>query len=52
MIDPNTVPVMNLGDGGKIPCLGMGTFGSDRVGPDEVAEAVAGGIRVGYRLFD
>ena len=52
MIDPKTVPSMRLGDGGSIPCLGMGTFGSDRVTPDEVAQAVAGGIRVGYRLFD
>ncbi|MBR2766429.1 MAG: aldo/keto reductase [Blautia sp.] len=52
MIDPKTVPMMQLGDGGSIPCLGMGTFGSDRVGPDEVAGAVAGGIRAGYRLFD
>ncbi len=52
MIDPKTVPSMKLGDGGTIPCLGMGTFGSDRVSPDEVAGAVAGGLRAGYRLFD
>ena len=52
MIDSNTVPVFKLNDGGTIPCVGMGTFGSDRVTPDEVAQAVAGGIRAGYRLFD
>ena len=52
MVDPNTVPAMRLGDGGTIPCVGMGTFGSDRVSPEEVAGAVAGGIRAGYRLFD
>ena len=52
MIDPNTVPEMRLGDGGTIPCIGMGTFGSDRVSAEEVASAVAGGIRAGYRLFD
>ena len=52
MIDPKTVPSFKLNDGGIIPCIGMGTFGSDRVTPDEVAAAVAGGIRVGYRLFD
>ena len=52
MIDPKIVPVFTLNDGGVIPCIGMGTFGSDRVTPDEVAQAVAGGIRVGYRLFD
>ena len=52
MIDPKTVPSFKLNDGGVIPCIGMGTFGSDRVTPDEVAQAGAGGIRVGYRLFD
>ena len=52
MIDSNTVPFFKLNDGGTIPCIGMGTFGSDRVTPDEVAQAVAGGIRAGYRLFD
>ncbi|MBQ9038604.1 MAG: aldo/keto reductase [Clostridia bacterium] len=52
MIDPKIVPVFTLNDGGVIPCIGMGTFGSDRVTPDEVAQAVAGGIRAGYRLFD
>jgi alcohol dehydrogenase (NADP+) len=30
----------------------MGTFGSDRYGPDEIAAAVAGALRIGYRLFD
>ena len=52
MIDPKTVPAMRLGGGGTIPCLGMGTFGSDRVSPEDVAKAVAGAIRTGYRLFD
>ena len=52
MIDPKTVPSFKLNDGSTIPCVGMGTFGSDRVTPEEVAGAVAGGIRAGYRLFD
>ena len=52
MIDPKTVPSFKLNNGGAIPCVGMGTFGSDRVTPDEVAGAVAGGLRCGYRLFD
>jgi alcohol dehydrogenase (NADP+) len=30
----------------------MGTFGSDRYGAEEVAKAVAGALRFGYRLFD
>ncbi|MDR1308150.1 MAG: aldo/keto reductase [Treponema sp.] len=30
----------------------MGTFGSDKYGPEEIAAAVTGAIRSGYRLFD
>lgn len=52
MIDPKTIPAFRLNDGGTIPCIGMGTFGSDRVAPEEVASAVAGGLRAGWRLFD
>ncbi|MBR4234664.1 MAG: aldo/keto reductase [Clostridia bacterium] len=52
MIETKTIPSFRLYDGAAIPCIGMGTFGSDRVAPDEVAGAVAGGLRAGYRLFD
>ena len=52
MIDPRTVPFFTLNNGDTIPCIGMGTFGSDRVSPEEVSGAVAGAIREGYRLFD
>lgn len=41
-----------LPNGDKIPMIGMGTFGSDNYSPDQVANAVAGAIRVGYRLLD
>ena len=51
-LDASKVPQITLHSGDKIPCIGMGTFGSDRVGPDEVAGAVAGAIRAGYRMFD
>lgn len=37
---------------GEIPVVGMGTFGSDHVGHDQVAEAVLGAAGVGYRHFD
>lgn len=30
----------------------MGTFGSDKYGPEAVSAAVAGAIKCGYRLFD
>ncbi|MDR1286305.1 MAG: aldo/keto reductase [Treponema sp.] len=52
LIDPKTVPSFTLSSGEKVPCIGMGTFGSDRYAPSEVAAAVAGAIRFGYRLFD
>jgi alcohol dehydrogenase (NADP+) len=51
-INPTTVPQRMLHDGSKMPCIGMGTFGSDRFTPDQVSAAVAGAIRCGYRLFD
>lgn len=51
-IDPQKIPQRTLADGAKIPCIGMGTFGSDRYSPAQVAEAVAGAIGCGYRLFD
>jgi alcohol dehydrogenase (NADP+) len=51
-VDPRKVPFRTLRTGQKIPCIGMGTFGSDKYGPDEIAAAVAGAIRSGYRLFD
>ena len=51
-IDPNTVPKKTLCSGEKIPCIGMGTFGSDRFSGAEIADAVAGAIRCGYRMFD
>ena len=51
-IDPKLVRKRTLPNGEEIPCIGMGTFGSDRFTPDQVAEAVAGAIRCGYRLFD
>lgn len=51
-IDPKTVPQVTLNNGDTVPCIGMGTFGSDRVSPEEVSGAVAGAIRAGYRMFD
>ncbi len=41
-----------LRTGAQIPLIGLGTFGSDRYGPDEVAAAVRGGLEAGYRLVD
>jgi len=51
-VDPKLVPKVKLYTGEEIPCIGMGTFGSDRFTPEQVSDAVAGAIRCGYRLFD
>lgn len=51
-VDPSVVPYKKLANGDKIPAIGMGTFGSDRFTPEQVSNAVAGAIKVGYRLFD
>lgn len=51
-VDPKLVPKRTLYTGEQIPAIGMGTFGSDRFTPDQVSAAVAGAIKVGYRLFD
>lgn len=51
-LKPECVPQITLNNGTKIPCIGIGTFGSDRVSPEDVSAAVAGAIRCGYRLID
>lgn len=52
VIDPKLVPQRTFYNGGTMPAIGMGTFGSDRFTPEQVSAAVAGAIEVGYRLFD
>lgn len=51
-INPAIVPKVKVYTGEEIPCVGMGTFGSDRFTPEQVSGAVAGAIRCGYRMFD
>lgn len=51
-INPAIVPKVKLNTGDEVPCVGMGTFGSDRFTPEQVSNAVAGAIRCGYRMFD
>ena len=51
-IDPTAIPQRKLYTGAAMPAIGLGTFGSDHVGPNEVAEAVKGAAAVGYRHFD
>jgi alcohol dehydrogenase (NADP+) len=51
-VDPDKVPKKILESGAKLPCIGLGTFGSDRFSAEAVAEAVRGAISVGYRHID
>ncbi|MBR3401949.1 MAG: aldo/keto reductase [Parasporobacterium sp.] len=51
-IDISRIPKRTLYSGEEIPCMGLGTFGSDKYGPEEIAEAVYEGIRIGYRIID
>ncbi len=49
---PELVPKRALASGAAIPAVGLGTFGSDSVTGEAVAEAVVEAARVGYRHFD
>lgn len=51
-INSASVPKVTFYNGVEVPCVGMGTFGSDRFTPEQVSGAVAGAIRCGYRMFD
>jgi alcohol dehydrogenase (NADP+) len=51
-IDPNTIPKKTLNNGVEMPAIGMGTFGSDRFTPTQVANAVIGAAEYGQRAFD
>ncbi len=51
-INPDLIPSKTLNTGGKIPGIGLGTFGSDSVSPETVAETVKKAIYSGYRHID
>jgi diketogulonate reductase-like aldo/keto reductase len=51
-IDQNKIPRRELNSGEMIPCMGIGTFGSDKYGAEAVSEAVYGAVKCGYRLID
>ena len=52
IIEQSRIPKRTLVDGFKVPAIGLGTFGSDKYNSDQIAEAVYGGIRAGYRMID
>jgi alcohol dehydrogenase (NADP+) len=51
-LGPNIVPKMTLNNGVEVPVVGMGTFGSDHITPDQVADAVIDAAGFGQRSFD
>ena len=51
-IDQEKIPKKTLSSGERIPSIGLGTFGSDKYGAAEVAKAVYGAVKFGYRLID
>ncbi|AEV30361.1 aldo/keto reductase, diketogulonate reductase [Sphaerochaeta pleomorpha str. Grapes] len=47
------VPTMSIkATGAKIPAIGVGTFGSDHVSNEEMAQSVHTALRLGYRNID
>lgn len=51
-INPADVPKRKLYTGEEIPAVGLGTFGSDKYSSQQVADAVYGAIKSGYRMID
>ena len=51
-VDPAAVPALRVAGGALLPAIGLGTFGSDAVPAEAVAEAVVGAVSAGYRHVD
>ncbi len=51
-IEPDLIPSLTLYTGSKIPCIGLGTFGSDSISAETVALTVKNAIYSGYRHID
>lgn len=51
-VAPPQIPFINLHTGDRIPALGLGTFGSDNIRPEVVANMVGNAIAGGYRHLD
>jgi diketogulonate reductase-like aldo/keto reductase len=52
MIDPALVPSVTLRTGAKMPAVGFGTFGSDKVDAKTMASCVREAVSLGYRHID
>jgi diketogulonate reductase-like aldo/keto reductase len=51
-VDPAAIPQRKIYTGFTMPAIGLGTFGSDHVSADQIAEVVKGAAAAGYRHFD
>jgi alcohol dehydrogenase (NADP+) len=51
-VDLAAIPQRTLYTGARMPAIGLGTFGSDHVSAEEIAETVKGAAVAGYRHFD
>jgi diketogulonate reductase-like aldo/keto reductase len=51
-VNPDEVPKRRLASGALLPAIGLGTFGSDAVPAEAVADAVFGAVAAGYRHVD
>lgn len=51
-VEASAVPRKRLYTGDSISAIGLGTFGSDSVSAETIANAVRGAAEVGYRHFD
>jgi alcohol dehydrogenase (NADP+) len=51
-VDPEAIPKHKLYTGAKIPSIGLGTFGSDHISPETMANAVRTAVSLGYRHID
>jgi alcohol dehydrogenase (NADP+) len=51
-VNPREIPQRTLYTVAQMPAIGLGTFGSDQVSGEEVAEAVRGALEAGYRHID
>jgi alcohol dehydrogenase (NADP+) len=51
-INPNLIRSITLYTGNKIPCIGLGTFGSDSISAETVAATVKKAVCSGYRHID
>lgn len=51
-VDVKQIPKRKLHTGDEIPVVGLGTFGSDAVSAEQIANAVRDAAEMGYRHFD